>query len=189
VPKVNRFEPIPCFWVKPMFRIVLLLVLFLLLGSQHTLGQEKSTTGTAMNPSIELEPLGRVERRHGRIFVEIEPAYTEALDGIEGFSQIWVIYWFHGNDSPEKRRTLRVHPRGNPANPVTGIFATRSPVRPNLLGLSSCHLVSRDGNRLEVEGLDAWDGSPVLDIKPYLPQLDAFPHAASPAWAVGKPPE
>lgn len=144
---------------------------------------------STMNPSIALEPLGRVERRDGKIFVEIAPAYAEALDGIEDFSQIWLVYWFHGNDTPEKRRTLKVHPRGNPAIPLTGVFATRSPVRPNLLGLSSCRLVRRDGNRLEVEGLDAWDGSPVLDIKPYLPQLDAFPQASIPAWASGKPPE
>ena len=140
-------------------------------------------------PKIGLDPVGRVEHRDGKIFVAMQPAYAEALNGIEGFSHIWVIYWFHGNDKPEKRHTLKVHPRGNPANPLTGVFATRSPARPNLLGLNACRLVRREGNRLEVEGLDAWDGSPVLDIKPYLPQLDSFPQTTFPKWADGKPPE
>ena len=189
MPKANRFGFIPWFWVKSGFGMVLLLGLFLAFGSEHALSQEKSSTGAVIIPNITLEPVGRVERRDGKIFVEVEPAYTEALEGIEGFSRIWVIYWFHGNDTPEKRRTLKVHPRYNPANPLTGVFATRSPDRPNLLGLSACRLVRRDGNRLEVEGLDAWDGSPLLDIKPYLPQFDAFPQTTIPTWAAGKPPE
>lgn len=139
--------------------------------------------------TIGLEPVGRVARRDGKTFVEVQPAYAEALDGIKDFSHVWVVYWFHGNDTPEKRRTLKVHPRGNPANPRTGVFATRSPARPNLLGLAACRLVGREGTRLEVEGLDAWDGSPVVDIKPYLPQLDAFPQSSMPKWAEGKLPE
>jgi tRNA-Thr(GGU) m(6)t(6)A37 methyltransferase TsaA len=139
--------------------------------------------------TIVLDLVGRVERRDGKIFVDLQPAFAEALDGIEAFSHIWVIYWFHGNDRPEKRRTLKVHPRGNPANPLTGVFATRSPARPNLLGLAACRLLRRQGHRLEVEGLDAWEGSPVLDIKPYLPRLDAFPQTTIPTWAEGKPSE
>lgn len=169
--------------------MVLLLGLFLVFGNLSAFSQEKSPVGTIIMPSIGLDPVGRVERRDGKIFVEVQPASAEALDGIQGFSHIWVIYWFHGNDTPEKRRTLKVHPRGNPANPLTGVFATRSPARPNLVGLDACRLVRREGNRLEVTGLAAWDGSLVLDIKPYLPQLDSFPQSAIPTWAEGKPPE
>jgi tRNA (adenine37-N6)-methyltransferase len=168
--------------------MVLLPGVILVFGGQPAFGQEKSLTG-AVVPKIGIEPLGHVERRDGKIFVEVEPAYAAALDGIEGFSHIWVIYWFHGNDTPEKRRTLKVHPRRDPANPLTGVFATRSPARPNLVGLNACRLVRREGNRLEVEGLDAWDASPVLDIKPYLPQLDSFPETTIPKWAQGMPPE
>jgi len=138
---------------------------------------------------LRLEPIGRVERRGGKVFIVVEPALAEGLAGIDDFSHLWVIYWFHGNDTPEKRRTLKVHPRGNPANPLTGVFATRSPVRPNLLGLQACRLVGRQGSRLEVTGLDAWDGSPVVDLKPYVPQIDAVPQAAIPKWAAGPPPE
>ena len=147
--------------------------------------------GLAQPPpaAFTLEPIGQVERRQGKVFIVVAPAYAEALAGLDDFSHLWVIYWFHGNDTPEKRRTLKVHPRGNPANPLTGVFATRSPVRPNLLGMQACRLVGRQGNRLEVAGLDAWDGSPVVDLKPYVPQIDAVPQAAIPPWAAGPPPE
>jgi tRNA (adenine37-N6)-methyltransferase len=170
-------------------RIILLLGLCLLTGVSGALSQESAVPGTAKVSTMALNPIGRVERQNGKTFVAVDPAVAAALDGIEDFSRIWVIYWFHGNDTPEKRRTLKVHPRRNPANPLTGVFATRSPARPNLLGLAACRLVRREGQRLEVEGLDAWDGSPVLDIKPYLPQLDAHPQTTIPKWAEGKPPE
>ncbi|MGQ9921113.1 MAG: tRNA (N6-threonylcarbamoyladenosine(37)-N6)-methyltransferase TrmO [Desulfobacca sp.] len=149
-------------------------------------GQDQPASPSAQ---CRLEQIGRVERRSGKVFIVVAPARAEGLDGIEAFSHLWVIYWFHGNDTPEKRRTLKVHPRGNPLNPLTGVFATRSPMRPNLLGLQVCRLVERQGNRLEVAGLDAWDGSPVLDLKPYVPQIDAVPQATIPSWAAGPPPE
>jgi tRNA (adenine37-N6)-methyltransferase len=176
-------------WVPRRLIMLLLLGIGLLGGLPSALSQENSPPGAVSSPKIAVDPVGRVERRDGKIFVTVPPEFTDALDGIQDFSHIWVIYWFHGNDTPEKRRTLKVHPRGDPANPLTGVFATRSPARPNLLGLQACRLVSRQGNRLEVAGLDAGDGSPVLDIKPYLPPLDAFPQATMPKWAAGKPPE
>lgn len=176
-------------WLSRCLRLIPLLGLGFMLGVSGACGQEKAAAGQVSGPKITLEPIGRVERRDGRIFVAVEPAWAAALDGIEDFSHIWVIYWFHGNDTPEKRRTLKVHPRSNPANPLTGVFATRAPVRPNLLGLQACRLIQRQGHRLEVSGLDAWDGSPVVDLKPYLPQLDSQPQAAIPTWAEGRPPE
>ncbi len=171
-----------------------LLILLLALSAQvfycpNVFSQNNPAAGNIVMSKIALDPVGRVEHSDGKIFIAVMPAYTAALEGIEDFSHIWVIYWFHGNDNPEKRRTLKVHPRSNPANPLTGVFATRSPARPNLVGMQACRLVRRDGNRLEVEGLDAWEGSPVLDIKPYLPQLDSHPHAAMPKWAEGSPPK
>lgn len=169
--------------------IVVWLGVSLLLEPNEACCQEKSPALGGSMANIQMAPVGRVERRDKQVFVEVEPEYAQALDGIEDFSRIWVIYWFHGNDTPEQRRTLKVHPRGNAANPLTGVFATRSPRRPNLLALQSCRLIRREGNRLEVQGLDAWDGSPVVDIKPYLPQLDAHPEAKIPSWAKGKPPE
>jgi len=93
-----------------------------------------------------------------------------------------VLYWFHENDRPEERSILQVHPRRNLANPLTGVFATRAPVRPNLIGFTCCRIISVKKNILEVEGLDAREGSPVLDLKPYIPSSDALPDAQVPAW-------
>jgi len=95
---------------------------------------------------------------------ELEPAYREIVPG----DLLWVLSWFH----QAERDRLRVHPRGNPANPMRGVFKTRSPVRPNPIGLSLVEVVAANGNRLRVKGLETLDGTPVLDIKPYAPNTD-----------------
>jgi tRNA-Thr(GGU) m(6)t(6)A37 methyltransferase TsaA len=110
----------------------------------------------------------------------IDPELSEALDGLDGFSHIIVLYWIHRH-CPGKAPT-RVHPRGNRAKPLTGLFATRSPHRPNPLGKATVRLLKRQDNRLTVEGLDAIDGTPVLDIKPYIPGYDSAEDARVPSW-------
>jgi len=132
--------------------------------------------------SITLKPVGVVKRQGEAVRIEVFPEFASALKGIAGFSHLWVIYWFHDNDRPESRATLQVHPRRDPANPLTGVFACRAPERPNPLGLTACRLIKVEGTELEVEGLDARDGSPVLDIKPYIPPGDALPEAVTPEW-------
>jgi tRNA (adenine37-N6)-methyltransferase len=134
------------------------------------------------DPAIRINPIGVVKVQGDRKVIELRPELAPALDGLTGFSHVWVLFWFHENDDPEKRATLKVHPRRNPANPLTGVFATRAPVRPNLIGMTCCRIVSVNQNLLEVEGLDAHDGSPVLDLKPYLPMSDAHPEAHTPDW-------
>jgi len=98
--------------------------------------------------------------------IEIFEDFSGGLKGIEGSSYLWVLYWFH-KISKDKRRVLQVHPRGDLARPKRGVFTTRSPVRPNLIGLTRVELVKRQGNILIVQGLDAFEGSPVLDIKSF----------------------
>jgi tRNA-Thr(GGU) m(6)t(6)A37 methyltransferase TsaA len=132
--------------------------------------------------AIELHPIGLVKRQGDRASIAIRPELAPALDGLAGFSHVWVLYWFHENDRPEERAILQVHPRRNPANPLTGVFATRAPVRPNLIGFTCCRIISVKKNILEVEGLDAREGSPVLDLKPYIPGSDALPDAKVPGW-------
>jgi len=73
---------------------------------------------------------------------------------MEAFSHVYVFWWFDKNDTPEKRAILQVHPRGNPQNPLTVVFATRSPSRPNLIALTLCKIVSVKENVLEVEKTD-----------------------------------
>ncbi|OGD13573.1 MAG: tRNA (N6-threonylcarbamoyladenosine(37)-N6)-methyltransferase TrmO [Candidatus Aminicenantes bacterium RBG_16_63_14] len=99
------------------------------------------------------------ERSTGEI--EVDPEFAEALDDIEGFSHIIVLFHFHRSGGAK----LKAVPPGEPR--PRGIFSTRSPHRPNPLGLSVLKLLGRDGRVLKVSGLDIIDGTPVLDIKPY----------------------
>jgi tRNA-Thr(GGU) m(6)t(6)A37 methyltransferase TsaA len=89
---------------------------------------------------------------------------TEALKGIQGFSHLFVIFWLH---QIKERDIMKVHPRGRQDMPLLGIFATRTPHRPNPIGLTRVKLLKVEKNVITVQGLDAFDGTPVLDIKPY----------------------
>ena len=75
-----------------------------------------------------------------------------------------------------------VYPRNNPKNPLHGVFATRSPVRPNLIGLSICKILSIEDNIIQIDTIDAYDGSPVIDLKPYIPDIDSEEDAQVPEW-------
>jgi tRNA-Thr(GGU) m(6)t(6)A37 methyltransferase TsaA len=96
----------------------------------------------------------------------IDKRYQAGLMGVKKLQSIWVLYWFDRNDSPEKRATLQVHPRGDPANPLRGVFATRSPFRPNLIAQSKVNIVSVRENIVEIDAIDAFADTPVLDLKP-----------------------
>ena len=112
--------------------------------------------------------------------LQILPAYTEGLDGIEQFSHLTIVYWL--NRSQWNGR-LKVHPRGRSDLPLTGVFATRSPVRPNPIAVSVVRLVSRDGNELTVAGLDAFNETPILDIKPFVLGPELLGEVQVPDWA------
>jgi len=91
---------------------------------------------------------------------------TEALEGVEEFSHLFVLFWLH-EMSDEDRRVMKVRPRGRSDMPLLGIFATRTPHRPNPIGITRVKLLNVEGNVVTVQGLDAFDGTPVLDIKPF----------------------
>jgi len=96
------------------------------------------------------------------------PEYLEGLYKLGHFRHIWVIFGFH-----RLRKTfMKVHPMHDPKKPLVGVFASRSPTRPNKLGLTLVELVSVRGNTVTVRGLDALDGAPVFDIKPYEEEID-----------------
>lgn len=96
--------------------------------------------------------------------IEVYDEFADALDGVEGASHLLIVYWMHLL-SPEDRKILQVHPRADRSRPKRGVFLTRSPARPNPMGITQVKLLKREGNVLTVEGLDAMDGSPLLDIK------------------------
>jgi tRNA-Thr(GGU) m(6)t(6)A37 methyltransferase TsaA len=144
-----------------------------------------------MSPQSEivLKPIGVVrtaavgdevkdKTRISRIVIYSELA--EALEGVDGFSHLFVLFWLH-KIPDEQRKTLKVHPRGRRDLPLLGIFATRSMLHPNSVGLTLVELVKVEGNVLTVRGLDAFDGTPVLDIKPF-DSWDMAKDARVPTW-------
>ena len=106
---------------------------------------------------------------------------AEALDGIEGFSHLTVLCWLH-RVPPDKRAITKLHPRDRDDLPLVGVLATHTQYRPNPIGVQVVRLLKREGNVLRVKGLDAIHGTPVLDLKPYIPHYDAIPDAKLPDW-------
>jgi len=125
-----------------------------------------ATAAPVATPVYTMSPVGWVRKSGGRTFIEIERRYQPALMGVEELKSIWVLYWFDRNDSPEKRAVLQVHPRGDPERPLRGVFATRSPLRPNLIALSEARVLAVRDNVVEIDGIDAFADTPVLDLKP-----------------------
>ena len=115
----------------------------------------------------------------GRIEFTKKYAVKEALRGLEGFSRIWLIWGFSQNKPAKGEWQPTVRPPRLGGNAAMGVFATRSPYRPNPLGLSCVELVGMDGTNLIVKGADLADGTPIFDIKPYIPYADSFPDAAA----------
>ncbi len=130
--------------------------------------------GVVHSPFMELNdmPIQPVGDHSESGVVEIFDDFTEGLKDIEGFSHIILIYYFH----KVEERVLTVIPFLDKQQ--RGIFATRAPVRPNPIGLSVVRLVERAGSKLKVDDLDILDGTPLLDIKPYIPEFDHRPDAA-----------
>ncbi len=129
---------------------------------------------------ITYHPIGFVENefseirdpkavRNSKSFLVLDERYLPALEGMERFRHLLVIY--HLDRAPGYRE--RVHPMGDPANPERGVLATRSPCRPNPLVTTVVEIVAIDGSRIEVTGLDALTGTPILDIKPYEEHFDS----------------
>ena len=103
------------------------------------------------------------------VWLEIDKAFTGALDGIAVGNEILILTWLHRG----RRDLLRVHPRGNPSEPLRGIFATRSPDRPNPIGLHRVEVLEIEKpGRVRVRPLEALDGTPIIDIKPVLPESE-----------------
>ncbi len=142
----------------------------------------------AQTRAITLHPIGYVERDEGDSALSTDemrlrparillvPSLTEGLLGLEPGTDILVLYLFHLGTG----YSLRLHPQGDHGRPLRGVFATRSPHRPNPIGATVVRIQRIEDNLLEVVGLDALDGSPVLDIKPYVTSFDT-PYSPAPS--------
>lgn len=123
------------------------------------------SAGQQRTETFRMNPIGRVSKEGNQTFIVLDEKYADGLKGLESHDYVTVVYWFDRNDTPQKRSVLQVHPRGDMTNPLTGVFATHSPLRPNLIAISQCDIISVHGNVVQVEEIDAFDGSPVLDLK------------------------
>ncbi|HID17493.1 TPA: tRNA (N6-threonylcarbamoyladenosine(37)-N6)-methyltransferase TrmO [Candidatus Bathyarchaeota archaeon] len=140
-----------------------------------------------MGWKAELKFVGVVEVSGEVSRVEIFPEFCEGLKSLEEFSHAIILYWFHLRDNEAERSVLKVVPKRHPGAPQVGVFACRSPSRPNPIGLCAVELVKVEGCNLIVKGLDAVEGSPIIDVKPYLPRADSIPDARTPEWAARGP--
>ena len=145
-------------------------------------------------PSFTVQPIGFVRSSRDAaidddwdavttvIELEVKQLQPDATMGLETFSHIEVVFLFDQVEADQVCRSAR-HPRGNTAWPMVGILAQRAKDRPNRIGLTTCRVVRVDGLRIEVAGLDAIDGTPVLDIKPTIAGFASRGDVREPAWA------
>ncbi len=142
-----------------------------------------TATDAGLTLADRLDKIRTAHRRQRQAVAElvIDPALDGVLDGVEGFSHILVLYWPH-LVPPERRGLRRVHPMGRGDLPEQGIFATCSPARPNPVLVTAVRLLERRENVLRVRGLDAVDGSPIVDIKPYVHYALKIEGTAVPEW-------
>ena len=137
---------------------------------------------------ISLNPIGFVknsvkEPRFGSFADEIseiilDEKFTEALNGIDDYSHIIVVYWM----DKVKEKVITHRPQGNPKVPVVGIFSCRCPQRPNPIAITTVRLLEHEGNKIKVKGLDILDNTPIIDIKPYWPHYDKVENTKIPSW-------
>jgi tRNA-Thr(GGU) m(6)t(6)A37 methyltransferase TsaA len=137
-----------------------------------------------MSVKGELNFIGIVEKADKlEAQVRIFPKFCDGLKGISSFSHVIILYWIHLRDNEKERSVLQVFPRRHAVNVKVGVFACRSPSRPNPIGLCVVKLIKVEGCVLTVKGLDALKDSPIIDIKPYIPRADSIPTASVPEWA------
>jgi tRNA (adenine37-N6)-methyltransferase len=152
------------------------------------------TGGPAREPSFVVRPIGRVRSTREAALdddwdgvaarIELDPGMLEpsATQGLDGFSHVEIVFLFDRVDEADVCRGDR-HPRGRVEWPRVGILAQRAKDRPNRIGTTVCRLVGADPTAIEVEGLDAIDGTPVLDVKPYLTGFGPRGPVRQPSWA------
>ncbi len=131
-----------------------------------------------------LFPIGKIQNDESGVFIQIDPAYIPAMAALEGFTHINVIWWCSDFDNEQARSTLQTPQPYQKAPATMGIFATRSPVRPNPIALTTVevlHIDNRNG-QIQIAYIDANDATPVVDIKPYTPSLDRVEAPGVPEW-------
>ena len=131
-----------------------------------------------------VNPIGKIKISENGMFIEIAEQYILALKELDGFSHVNVLWWFDCNDNNEARSVLEVPAPYKKAPLSMGIFATRSPVRPNPIALTAAQIlyINHAKGTIGIAYIDANDGTPVIDLKPYTPSLDRVEAPSVPEW-------
>lgn len=139
--------------------------------------------------NFSVKQIGVVRAREGEFQIQVFPAYLPALRGLEEFGDVNVVWWFDQCGDAASRGNLTERKPYAKGPDVLGVFATRSPARPNPVALSCVHVTGVDHERgvVHIAYIDAFDGSPVLDMKPYTPSLDRVEAPALPDWCAHWP--
>ena len=134
--------------------------------------------------NFQVKAIGKIIINKKGMMIELEQKYIPALKALDGFSHLNVIWWFSEYDSADMRNILETPKPYKKGPDVMGIFATRAPIRPNPVALSMVQVTNIDyeNGTIEVAYIDANNGTPVLDIKPYTPSLDRVEKPGVPAW-------
>ena len=139
--------------------------------------------------TLTIHPIGKISARDGETAVILDPQYIPALAGLEGFGCVQVLWWFDKCDNPSDRSNLIERKPYTNGPDVVGAFATRTPMRPNPVALSTAYVTYIDSENgvVGLAYIDAEDGSPVIDLKPYTPSLDRVEQPEVPEWCAHWP--
>lgn len=136
-----------------------------------------------------VEPIGKMNVNKGEFSIQIEKKYIPALCGLQGFDHLQIVWWFDRVDNEENRSVYQMGAPYKNAPEVLGIFATRSPMRPNPIAISTVHVlnINYETGFITLPYIDGMDETPVLDIKPYTPSIDRVEHPNVPTWCTHWP--
>ncbi len=131
-----------------------------------------------------VHPIGKLQLKEGNTYVVVDKNYIPALNGLDNFSHINIFWWFDDNDSEDERETLETYSPYKGSPNTLGIFATRSPFRPNLIALTTVKIINIDYEKgiIQINYIDANNNTPILDIKPYTPSFDRVENPDVPSW-------
>jgi len=134
--------------------------------------------------NFRVNSIGRVNISEEGAYIKLESKYVKALQALDGFSHLNIVWWFSNYDTEERRNIIEAPTPYKNAPPVMGIFATRSPFRPNPIALSTVQIIQIDHIKgtIQITYIDAENNTPILDIKPYTPSLDRVETPSVPEW-------
>lgn len=138
--------------------------------------------------SFQLHPIGHIRRGDESVSLELSEEYAPALANLDKFSHVMVLWWADKHDNQKSRTTYQCEPPYAEGH-VTGVFATRAEYRPNPVAVTTAKILSVDDEKgiVEISNIDAFDGTPIVDLKAYFPVLDRVKEASIPSWLEGWP--